>query len=219
MGLKISKKTMNMAYGLGAAVVIIGALMKIIHKDLNLGFVTLTGSTLLTIGLVTEALIFALSAFDDPDEGYKWERVYPGLKPDIDAPEDIIVTGPNPTPAIEADMSKKLDEMLTKAGLDVKLVKSLGENINNLNSAAKAMVGSADASTEYSEQMKLVNTKMGSINSLYQAQIDSATRQAEITKDSQENATKLKEQMESLASNLSSLNGVYGGMLSAMNKK
>jgi len=60
---------------------------------------------------------------------------------------------------------------------------------------------------------------MGSINSLYQAQIDSATRQAEITKDSQENATKLKEQMESLASNLSSLNGVYGGMLSAMNKK
>ena len=57
------------------------------------------------------------------------------------------------------------------------------------------------------------------ILSLYQAQIDSATRQAEITKDSQENATKLKEQMESLASNLSSLNGVYGGMLSAMNKK
>tara|TARA_B110000879_G_scaffold56431_1_gene79601 strand:+ start:248 stop:907 length:660 start_codon:yes stop_codon:yes gene_type:complete len=219
MGLKISKKTMNMAYGLGAAVVIIGALMKIIHKDLNLGFVTLTGSTLLTIGLVTEALIFALSAFDDPDEGYKWEKVYPVLNPDIDAPEDIIVTGPSPTATIEADMSKKLDEMLTKAGLDVKLVKSLGENINNLNSAAKAMVGSADASTEYSEQMKLVNTKMGSINSLYQAQIDSATRQAEITKDSQENATKLKEQMESLASNLSSLNGVYGGMLSAMNKK
>jgi hypothetical protein len=49
--------------------------------------------------------------------------------------------------------------------------------------------------------------------------LDSAAKQAEINAESIENATKLKEQMESLASNLSSLNGVYGGMLSAMNKK
>ena len=70
MALKINKKVMNMAYGLGAAVVIIGALMKIIHKDLG----PLSGNTLLTIGLVTEALIFALSAFDTPDEEYKWEK-------------------------------------------------------------------------------------------------------------------------------------------------
>lgn len=213
MGLKISKKTMNMAYGLGAAVVIIGALMKIIHADLDLGLFKIGGNDLLTIGLVTEALIFALSAFDAPDEGYPWEVIYDfenGTGPS---------TGPGPSSTIEADMSKKLDDMLAKAGLDVKLVKSLGDNINNLNSTAKAMVGSAEVSSEYTEQLKEVNSKMGSINSLYQAQIDSATRQAEITKDSEENASKLKEQMESLASNLSSLNGVYGGMLSAMNKK
>ena len=213
MGLKISKKTMNMAYGLGAAVVIIGALMKIIHADLDLGFFKIGGNDLLTIGLVTEALIFALSAFDAPDEGYPWEVIYDfenGTGPS---------TGPGPSSTIEADMSKKLDDMLAKAGLDVKLVKSLGDNINNLNSTAKAMVGSAEVSSEYTEQLKEVNSKMGSINSLYQAQIDSATRQAEITKDSEDNASKLKEQMESLASNLSSLNGVYGGMLSAMNKK
>jgi hypothetical protein len=49
--------------------------------------------------------------------------------------------------------------------------------------------------------------------------MESAAKQAEINAESIENATKLKEQMESLASNLSSLNGVYGGMLSAMNKK
>jgi gliding motility-associated protein GldL len=78
---------MNMAYGLGAAVVIIGALMKIIHADLDLGLFKLTGNTLLTIGLVTEALIFALSAFDAPDEGYKWENVY-----------DFEPGGPKPTP-------------------------------------------------------------------------------------------------------------------------
>ena len=59
---------------------------------------------------------------------------------------------------------------------------------------------------------------MESLNSLYQVQVESASRQAEINAESVENANKLKEQMESLASNLSSLNGVYGGMLSAMNK-
>ena len=59
---------------------------------------------------------------------------------------------------------------------------------------------------------------MESLNSLYQLQVESASRQAEINTESIENASKLKEQMESLATNLSSLNGVYGGMLSAMNK-
>jgi gliding motility-associated protein GldL len=54
----LSKKVMNMAYGLGAAIVIIGALFKITH--LELGFIT--GNLMLTIGLVVEAAIFALSA-------------------------------------------------------------------------------------------------------------------------------------------------------------
>ena len=79
MAFKINKKVMNMAYGLGAAVVIIGALMKIIHKDLGLLLFTGTGSTLLTIGLVTEALIFALSAFDTPEEELDWTKAYPEL--------------------------------------------------------------------------------------------------------------------------------------------
>ena len=80
------------------------------------------------------------------------------------------------------------------------------------------MTGSQGASLKYSEEMSKAATQMESINSLYKAQLESASRQAEINEESIENATKLKEQMESLASNLSSLNGVYGGMLSAMNK-
>jgi len=212
MGFQISKKVMNMAYGLGAAVVIIGALMKIIHADLDLGLFKLTGNTLLTIGLVTEALIFALSAFDAPDEGYKWENVY------------NFEGGPKPTPPgggseAEVSVSKQIDKLLKNAGIDAESMGVLSENLKNLTTAAATVGGSAGASGKYNDEMAKAAAQMESINSLYQAQIDSANRQAEITKDSQENATKLKEQMESLASNLSSLNGVYGGMLSAMNKK
>ena len=212
MGFQVSKKVMNMAYGLGAAVVIIGALMKIIHADLDLGLFKLTGNTLLTIGLVTEALIFALSAFDAPDEGYKWENVY------------NFEGGPKPPPPgggseAEVSVSKQIDKLLKNAGIDAESMGVLSENLKNLNTAAATVGGSAGASGKYNDEMAKAAAQMESINSLYQAQIDSANRQAEITKDSQENATKLKEQMESLASNLSSLNGVYGGMLSAMNKK
>ena len=60
-----------MAYGLGASVVIIGALFKILHLEF--------GSELLAIGLITEAIIFAISAFEPVDEEYDWSLVYPEL--------------------------------------------------------------------------------------------------------------------------------------------
>ena len=208
MAFKINKKVMNMAYGLGAAVVIIGALMKIIHKDLG----PLTGSMLLTIGLVTEAAIFALSAFDTPDEEVDWTIAYPEL-----AGGKANAKGAKEETA-EGVLTKKLDSLLKEAKIDGALVSSLGDSIRNLNSTASEMGGSAGASQKYSEEMAKAAAQMESINSLYKAQLESAGRQADINQESIENATKLKEQMESLASNLSSLNGVYGGMLSAMNK-
>ena len=208
MAFKINKRVMNMAYGLGAAVVIIGALMKIIHKDLG----PLTGSMLLTIGLVTEAAIFALSAFDAPDEEVDWTIAYPELA----GGKAKAKGAKQETP--EGVLTKKLDSLLKEAKIDGALVTSLGDSIRNLNSTASEMGGSQGASQKYSEEMAKAAAQMESINSLYKAQLESAGRQAEINQESIENATKLKEQMESLASNLSSLNGVYGGMLSAMNK-
>ncbi|MDP2059544.1 MAG: gliding motility protein GldL, partial [Flavobacteriaceae bacterium] len=56
----LSKQTMNFTYGMGAAVVILGALFKIQHFEIGI----LTGGLMLTIGLVVEAGVFALSAFD-----------------------------------------------------------------------------------------------------------------------------------------------------------
>ena len=208
MAFKINKKVMNMAYGLGAAVVIIGALMKIIHKDLG----PLTGSMLLTIGLVTEAAIFALSAFDAPEDELDWTIAYPELA----GGKAKAKGAKQETP--EGVLTKKLDSLLKEAKIDGALVTSLGDSIRNLNSTASEMGGSQGASQKYSEEMAKAAAQMESINSLYKAQLESAGRQAEINQESIENATKLKEQMESLASNLSSLNGVYGGMLSAMNK-
>ncbi|OBQ57424.1 gliding motility protein GldL [Tamlana sp. s12] len=208
---KASKKFMNMAYGLGAAIVIVGALFKIIHFEIG----PLTGNVMLTIGLVTEAIIFALSAFEPVDEDLDWALVYPelagGAKADkAEAKQDA-----------QGLLSKKLDDLLKEAKIDGELISSLGNSIKNFEGAAKNIsptVDSIQATKKYGEEMSLAAAQMESLNSLYKVQLESVNKQATINQESVENAAKLKEQMQALASNLSSLNGVYGGMLSAMSK-
>ena len=195
----------NMVYGLGAAIVIVGALFKIQHWPF--------ASAILTAGMIVEALVFTWSAFEKQSDDLDWTIAYPELA----GGSAKAKAGKEET--AEGVLTKKLDSLLKEAKIDGALVTSLGDSIRDLNSAAVGMGGSAGASEKYNDQMAQAAAQMESINSLYKAQLDSATRQAEINQDSIENATKLKEQMESLASNLSSLNGVYGGMLSAMNKK
>ena len=69
----------NFAYSIGAAIVIWGALFKILHLP--------GGNMLLSIGMGTEVLMFILSAFDRPAPEYKWEKVYPVLAEDVEAIE------------------------------------------------------------------------------------------------------------------------------------
>ena len=175
MTLRLSKNAMNMAYGLGASIVIIGALMKIIHQDLG----PISGNLMLTIGLVTEALIFALSAFDPPGEDIDWSKVYPEL---AGGASSAMKESP------QGLLTKKLDVMLAEAKVDVRLMSSLTNSIKDFEASAKSGADSADSL-------------------------------AKINKEFANNAVQLQKQMESLATNLESLNSVYGGVLSAMNKK
>ena len=212
----LNKKQMNFAYGMGAAVVIIGALFKITH--LEFGFIT--GNLMLTIGLVVEALIFALSAFEPVEDELDWTLVYPELANGKALPKQI--RADISSSDAEGLLSKKLDAMLKDAKIDGELMVSLGNSIKNFEGAAKSIMPTADsmASTKkYSEELTLAAAQMESVNSLYKIQIQSSSRNAQINEEVVENNLKLKAQMQSLTSNLSSLNNVYGGMLSAMSNK
>lgn len=210
---KSTKKLFNMAYGLGASVVIIGALFKILHWEI--GF--LTGGLLLAVGLITEALIFAISAFEPVEDEYDWSLVYPELNGGPASRKNQVKEAKE----AEGLLSKKLDQLLKDAGVDAELMTSLGDSIRNFEDAAKGIAPTADAmqsTQKYSEELSTAAAQMESLNSLYKVQLESASRQASINEEVVQNATTLKDQMESLASNLSSLNGVYGGMLTAMNR-
>ena len=62
----------NFAYSIGAAIVIWGALFKILHLP--------GGNLLLSLGMGTEVLMFMLTAFDKPPREYKWGKCFPGIR-------------------------------------------------------------------------------------------------------------------------------------------
>jgi gliding motility-associated protein GldL len=203
------KKGMNMVYGLGAAVVIIGALFKIMHWPY--------GDLMLIIGLVTEAGVFVVSAFEPVDKELDWSKVYPELAggESYDSVEEEVKDE-------KGLLSQKLDEMLKEARIDSSLMQSLGESIKSFEGAAKNLQPTTDSlnsQKKYSEELSQAAAQMETLNNLYKSQVESASRQAEVNQAVADNASALKEQMESLTKNLNSLNGVYGGMLNAMKPK
>lgn len=206
----LSKTLMNFLYGMGAAVVIVGALFKLQHWP--------GANLMLIVGLLTEAAIFALSAFDAPERDLDWSLVYPEL-----AGGDASDKKKKENPAdAQGLLSQKLDSMLKEARIDGALMESLGTSIKNFEGAAKSIsptVDSIASQKKYSEEMSQAAAQMEALNSLYKVQLESASRNAEANKEIADNAAKLKEQMQSMTSNIASLNAVYGGMLTAMNNR
>jgi len=200
---KSTKKIFNMAYGIGAAIVIVGALFKIQHWPY--------GSLILTIGMIVEAIVFFISAFDAVEDDLDWTKVYPELG-------DVVGEGTG----VNGMLSQKLDNLLKEAQVDTELMTNLGNSIKSFHTAAEGLSVASESissTVKYNEQVELAATQMESLNGLYQVQMENSNKQAELNNSMIENSELLKEQMESLATNLSSLNGVYGGMLSAMSNK
>ena len=209
MALKKKITLTNFIYGIGAAIVIIGALFKIQHWPY--------GGLILTIGMIVEALVFTYSAFEKQGGDLDWSLVYPEL---VGAESSSKKSKEEPKDA-QGILSKKLDDMLKDARIDSEMMNSLTTSIKSFEGAAKGMAPTAEAMSstkKYSEEMALAAAQMESLNSLYKVQVESTSRQAEVNERVVENAEQLKSQMEHLTTSLSSLNGVYGGMLSAMGK-
>ncbi|MGQ2982179.1 type IX secretion system motor protein PorL/GldL [Flavobacterium sp.] len=207
----LPKKVMNFAYGMGAAVVIIGALFKLMHWP--------GASIMLIVGLGVEALIFGLSAFDPVEKELDWSLVYPELAGGEAKKKELKKEDPKEAQGL---LSQKLDNLLKEAKIDGALMESLGNSIKNFESAAKGIsptVDSIASQKKYSEEMSQAAAQMESLNSLYRVQLESASRNAEANKEIADNAVKLKEQMGAMTQNIASLNNVYGGMLSAMGNR
>jgi gliding motility-associated protein GldL len=201
------KTTMNFVYGIGAAVVIVGALFKILHLK--------GADIMLSVGLLTEAGIFVISAFEpvhmDPD----WSLVYPEL------------AGGDPTEKKKTgSVSQQLDSMLAQAKIGPELIESLGTGLTSLSSNVKEMANlsnAAVATNEYAESASKAAKNMSSIADSTAMVSDSmgnlsAGLQGALTNISATEAAtaEFSSELNKLNRNLSNLNSIYGNMLSAM---
>jgi gliding motility-associated protein GldL len=119
------KTIMPKVYGIGAAVVIIGALFKILHMP--------GADQMLMIGLSVEAGIFFLSAFEPPHNEVDWSKVYPELAEEYDAPSTHARISNKPS----ASLTQQIDVSLEKAKIGPELLDSLGKGMTNLAESAK----------------------------------------------------------------------------------
>jgi hypothetical protein len=179
------KYVKNLLIGLGAAVVMIGALGKINSEP--------WGGPAITAGLVVEAVLFALLGILGPEKDYYWEKLYPGLD-QYSSNIAPLTAGPQSTAArgLNADsVEQNLSGMLTELqGMS----KSLG-SLKALQEVDFSQTG---------DQLKSMNNFYAKMNEA----MNSLSSSVEDTKQYQA-------QMSSLAKNLTSLNSVYGNVLSA----
>ena len=203
------KNLMAKLYGIGAAIVILGALFKILHLK--------GADQMLIIGLTTEAVIFFISAFEAPAKDYDWSLIYPELSID----EEGSGNGPRGT------VTQELDKMMAEAKIGPELIDSLSDGMRKLSDTAASLNNAADAagaSAAYSEQLTEAAKSMEALNALYSVQLENSTNQMEMQNNLMEQLGSAGQQSEALATevekmagNLTQLNSVYGNMLAAMN--
>jgi gliding motility-associated protein GldL len=212
-------------YGLGASVVIIGALFKIQHWPL--------AGTMLTIGLLTEAVIFFFSAFEPLHEEIDWSLVYPELAgiPEDETPEIASQGGKYHGGGSGGGMGggigggvgsvalAKFDEMLEKAEISPDLFQKLGVGMKKLSESTANMNTMGDVSAASSKYMNTINTandSLGKLTDSYQSTtklINDTSSAYRTMVDSlsviEVGGKSYQQQLESLNKNLSALNAVY----------
>ncbi|MEN8766008.1 MAG: gliding motility protein GldL [Wenyingzhuangia sp.] len=214
------KRFMAMSYGIGGAIVILGALFKLMHWPY--------ASLMLIVGLGTEAFIFVISAFEPlPKEELDWALVYPELSGKKTSSNDKSEQTP------EGLLTKKIDEMLAASNLDANVIDKLTSSMNKLSDAA-AQIGESSGSvantSKYNKEINSAADHLEKINSMYadqestmnkaqSVQIKVLEEQTKLVSSVYEKSEELTKQMGSLSKNIASLNTVYGGMLSAMGNK
>jgi len=197
------KTIMKFVYGWGGAVVIVGALFKIYHIP----------GPMLAVGLLVEAVIFILSAFEPLHEDPDWTLVYPELAmghsavahEELPSHEEEVIEE-----EVSNDVSvvEELDNMLAEAKIEPELLESLWQGLKNLSEGANKLgdlTQATAASDEFVQNIKSASSRVGQLSESYEKASASLMGLTAGT----ENGASFGEQLVKVSSNLSALNNVY----------
>lgn len=225
----------NLVIGVGAAVVLIGALFKILSWP--------GANEALMVGLFTEAGLFLMLGLLGPEKDYYWEKLYPGLDKHnsqitpIAYESGAVGGGANidiNTAKMEGQLGGMLEHLEVMAGSLSSLkslqeadftgasdqINKLGKFYSNLNEAMANINDSVDDTRVYKEQLASLNENMATTNAQMKSMTtfyNSLTESTKNLSDSIEDTRQYKQQLAALNKNLGALNSIYGNILSAMN--
>lgn len=236
------KNFMAKLYGIGASVVMIGALLKLTHMPL-FGWAQ-APNVMLTVGLVTEAIIFFFSAFEPLHVEPDWSLVYPemwelyhgngetkAVKPASGARNNRVNNNSD-----NDAIASKLDEMFEKANINAASLERLSAGLNKLGENAGKIADVSEAVAATSNYTKAMNKASESVMALDEQVAKSASGTAAVVDTNKKlndtmvlyiekvNASaastdNLNHQLTDLSKRMTAMNTVYGNMLNAMNIK
>lgn len=222
---KQGKYLKNLIIGLGAAIVLIGALGKIQHWPI--------GGLLLTVGMCTEAFIFALLGILPPHKDYYWERYYPHLdeNPHVEAYRKGVKFAPPPIGVIGGGggagggtATAQLDKMLEEAEINPANLRRLNENFNRFGQTVEQMRDITDvaaATGTYTAAARDTADALGQLKVTFQG----ASQTMNAFNEAADDTAQFHRQVQVLSKNLGNLNQIYevelqdaNNHLKAMNK-
>ncbi|QHT69018.1 gliding motility protein GldL [Rhodocytophaga rosea] len=192
-------KVMPFVYGVGAAIVIVGAMFKIMHWP--------GAGAMLVIGLSTEAFIFLCSAFAPAAHEPDWTRVYPELA-DGYTGDSTRTNGKSQAVLPDANLFKPISK---------ELVENLGHSMKGLSESVTKMTNLADASVATNEYVKNVQLASNSIVQMNKSYASTVSAMSEMATASQD-AKSYHAQLQTITKNLGALNAVYELELQDTNK-
>ncbi len=235
------KRFIHFAYSIGAAIVILGAMFRLLHLPF--------GNEMLFIGMTTEVIVFILSAFDRPVQDYAWEEVFPVLSGKGSIGNDLVMKQSFSEEQIGREAAARepfAEETIAREPI-VKGPITSGP-IAREPFASGSLPAETDpygaypiehetlrhdlssTSEEYGRQMESLNRTISGLNSLYEVQLKNISGQLgtieqinaglnrlrSVYSDALPDGTSIKEETDKMARQLKELNDVYGRMLHAM---
>lgn len=197
------KNLMAKLYGIGASIVIVGALFKIMHWE--------GAGLMLTVGLLTEAVIFFFSAFEPPHEDVDWSLVYPELagmhEPGADKHKKKKID----------PVAQELDRLLTENKIGPELIQSLGAGMKSLgeNTAKLSDLSSATVATDsYVKNVESATKSVGNLGGAYERAANAMNNLS----TSSDDVKVYSDQVSNAGKNLAALNAIYELQLQDSNK-
>lgn len=201
------KKFMSMLYGIGASVVIVGALFKIVHIE--------GANEMLFVGLITEAVIFFFSAFEPPHIEPDWSLVYPELAGMYHGGGAAHGTAPRKVSAPGKSVTQELDDMLSKAKIGPELIQSLGEGLTKVTDNVAKMsdvTNAAAANGDFVQTIKDASKSASELSASYK-------KTAEVLNQDATQVGEFSNNVKSAASSAGNLAAVYNEVGSAIKKE